>query len=127
MRALLLILIGIAGLVSIVFGILMMMNQDGSALQLNRALLEPTFFKSFLVPGMIFFVIGIVNIAAVFAIMRGSRSWYAWSLAGGAAISVWITSAILMMQLIHWIQFVYLIGGILIILVAFQLKGKWAA
>ncbi len=105
---------------------LMISYPDGRVLGLVPDILEGTFFKNFFIPGIILTIVGGINIAAVFSNMQRSDNRYNWSLAGGVLISGWIIAETILISAIYWLQFVYLVSGILIILISYQLKGKWA-
>ena len=125
MRLLLFLLISFVGLTATICGMLLIADPDGSVFQLSHSMLQGTFFKNFLIPGIILTIVGSINMAAVFSNMQGSKNRYNWSLAGGILICVWIILQIIMIQTFYWLQFVYLGTGILVILLSFQLKGKW--
>jgi len=126
MRTLLFILISFVGLTAAICGLLMISYPDGRALGLVPDILEGTFFNNFLIPGIILAIVGSINVAAVFSNMQRSNNRYNWSLAGGVLISGWIIAETILIPAIHWLQFIYLVSGILIILISYQLKGKWA-
>jgi hypothetical protein len=128
MKSLLFFMVVIIALTSTLSGLLMISNPDGSILKLSPALLEGTPFKNFLVPGILLAVIvGGVNLLAVFYNMQRHSTRYNWAMAGGFMICGWIIMQMLLINSLHWLHYVYLVVGVLIILVAYQLKGKWAA
>lgn len=101
--------------------------ESSGILNLPLSLLEGTPFKNFLIPGILLTtIVGCVNLAAVFSHMQRNPNRYNWSIAGGITITVWIIMQILLIGSAHWLHFLYPGIGILIILIAYQLKGKWA-
>lgn len=127
MKTLLFILVSFVAITSMVSGLVMMSNPDGGLMNLHLSLLEGTPFKDFQLPGLLLAtVVGGVNLLAVFYNMMRHSSRYNWAMAGGFIISGWIVVQMILIQAAHWLHYVYLGIGILIILLAYQLKGKWA-
>jgi uncharacterized membrane protein len=127
MRSILFILVSFIAVTSTLSGLLMISSPDGGMLHLPLSLLYRTPFKNFLVPGILLTVfVGSVNLLAVFYNMQRDPKRYKWATAGGVMITGWIIAQILIIQSAHWLHFLYLGIGILIILIAYQLKGKWA-
>ena len=127
MKSLLFILIAFIAVTSSLSGLLMISSPDGSILNLPPGLLKETPFKNFLLPGILLTVmVGSVNLVAVFYNMQRDPKRYKWATAGGIMITGWIIVQFLLIQSAHWLHFLYLCIGILIILIAYQLKGKWA-
>ncbi|MDP4261392.1 MAG: hypothetical protein Q8941_02565 [Bacteroidota bacterium] len=126
MRILLFILVALVAFTSTIGGLFMISYPEGNAFEFTADLFEGAFLKNFLVPGITLVLVGSINLVATFSTIQRRHNQYNWSLAGGIAISVWILVEIIILQVIHWSQFGYLIGGILIILLSLRLKGKWA-
>jgi hypothetical protein len=126
MKALLFILISFVAITAFICGLIMVSNPDGKAMGLDLALLKETPFKNFLLPGMFLTIVGIVNLIAVFFNIKRHNTRYNWALAGGIMICGWIVVQMILIQMFFWLQFLYLAIGLLIILVAYELKGKWA-
>ena len=127
MKSLLFILLSFLALTAILSGLFMISKPNGEIINLPLNLLDETPFKDFLIPGILLTtVVGGVNlIAAVFNFQRHNKR-YNWAIAGGSVISGWILVQMILMDTAHWLHFLYLGIGILIILLAYQLKGKWA-
>jgi hypothetical protein len=127
MRSLLFILVLFIAVTSTLSGLLMISNPDGGVLNLPRSLLDGTPFNDFLIPGILLTgAVGFVNLLAVFFNLQRHTKRYNWAIAGGMMISGWIITQMILIQKIHWLHFIYLGVGMLIILIAYQLKGKWA-
>lgn len=127
MKSLLFILVVFIALTSTISGLLMISKPDGSILQLSPGLLEGTPFNNYLVPGILLaIIVGGVNLIAVFFNMQRHPVRYNWAMAGGFMISGWLIAQMILIRTLHWLHFIYLGIGLLIILIAFQLKGKWA-
>lgn len=127
MKSLLFVLVVFIALTSTISGLLMISKPDGSILQLTPGLLEGTPFNNYLVPGILLAtIVGGVNLIAVFFNMQRHPFRYNWAMAGGFMISGWLIVQMILIRTLHWLHFIYLGIGLLIILIAFQLKGKWA-
>lgn len=127
MRWLLFLLLAFTALTASISGLLLMSYPDGSLLQLSTALLNGTPFHSFLVPGVILAVIvgGTNLVAAVFNILSHPFR-YSWAMASSIVLIGWILVQMLLINTLHWLQFVYLFIAIMMLLLTWQLKGKWA-
>lgn len=127
MKSLLVILISFISFTAILSGLLMISNPDGGILKLSLNLLEGTLFKNFLIPGILLaIIVGGINLLAVLHNIKHQPNRYNWALAGGITISGWIIGQMIVIHSVHWLHILYLGIGILIILLAYQLKGKWA-
>ena len=128
MKSLLFILVSFVAVTATLSGLIMISNTDGSTMNLPLSLLDGTPFKNFLIPGILLTtIVGGVNLLAVFYNIQRHVNRYNWAMAGGIMISGWIVVQMILIQTAHWLHFLYLVIGILIILLAYQLKGKWAA
>jgi hypothetical protein len=127
MKWLLFILVSFIALTATLSGLIMMSNPDGSILKIPLSLLSETPFKDFLLPGLLLTaLVGVINLIAVYYNILRHPLRYNWAMAGGFMISGWITAQMILINAAHWLHFIYLGIGILIILLAYQLKGKWA-
>ena len=127
MKSLLFILVSFIAVTSTLSGLLMISHPDGGILNLPLGLLDGTPFKNFLIPGILMTtIVGLVNLLAVFFNMQRHPNRYNWAMAGGIMISGWIIAQMILTREIHWLHFIYLSIGLLIILISYQLKGKWA-
>ena len=127
MKTLLFILVSFIAVTSTLSGILMISKPNGEILNLPINLLEGTPFKDFLVPGLLLtIIVGGVNLLAVFYNIQRHPNRYNWAITGGIVIIGWIISQMLLIRTLHWLHFIYVGIGFLIILIAYQLKGKWA-
>lgn len=128
MKPLLLLLLGFTGLTSAISGLLMISRPDGSMLELSLSLLNTTPFADYRIPGIILAgAVGGVNLLAFYFNIRRSTYWYQWAVASGVVIILWIVVQFLLIETYHPLQLLYLLIGIITVLTAWQLKGKWAA
>jgi len=127
MKTILFILVSFIAITAALSGLLMISNPDGGLLNLPLSLLGNTPFKDYRIPGILLTTfVGGVNLVAVFFHLQKNPGRYNWAMAGGFMISLWILVQLLLIQAAHWLHFIYLGIGLLIILIAYQLKGKWA-
>lgn len=108
-------------------GLWLMSNPDSGFMNLPYGLLEGTPFTSFLVPGILLTVlVGGINFLAALSNLQQYSNRYNWSVCGGVLTASWVILEMALNRTTYWLQWVYLVTGLLIILVAYQLKGKWA-
>jgi hypothetical protein len=128
MKILLFILSALVAITAIVSGLLMISNPDGNIMSLQLSILKNSPFNNFLVPGIVLVLfVGGTNLLAIIYLFQNSPNRYNWAIAGGVMICCWIVVQMILLNALSWLQFVYLGVGLLIILTAYQLKGKWAA
>jgi len=126
MKLLLILLIGIIAVAAIASGISMINSPDGITLNLQTYLLDNTPFKNFLIPGILLtFFVGGVNLVAFFYNIFKKQNRFSWAIAGGIVITGWVLTEMILTGFVHWLHFIYMAFGVLIILISYQLKGKW--
>lgn len=127
MKKILVALITFIALTSIVSGIYMVIFPTGTILNLPITLLEGTPFKDFQIPGLILsIVVGGVNFLALFFMLQKNANRFNWAMAGGIVLAGWIAAQVMLIQTLHWLHVIYFGIGIINVLIAYQLKGKWA-
>lgn len=126
MKLLLFLLTAFVALTAIFSGALLVSYPDGSLLHLSVALLKETPFNNFRLPGILLTVaVGGTNLVAVMFNMQKHPLQYNWAIAGAIVTIGWIVVQMLLLSFTHWLHIVYLSIGVLMILLAYQLKGKW--
>ncbi len=125
MRMLLTILLFFVAVTSLISGVIIMLYPDGSVMQMSTELLKTSPFKTFLIPGIVLtlFVGGSSVIAFVLNIRKHIRR-YEWAIVAGLMTCGWVLVQMLLINALFWLQFVYLGIGIVMMLIAYQLKGK---
>lgn len=127
LKRLLFLLLSFIAVTAMVSGLLLMIRPNGELLHLPLSLIEGTIFRSFLVPGILLCtIVGGTNFIAAFQNFQKKSNRYNWAMAGGYITSGWIIAQIIIIYTVHWLHILYLAMGISIILLAYQLKGKWA-
>ncbi len=126
MRLLLFILLVFVALTSIVSGFLLFIYPNGSYMGLSPALLSGTAFQTFKIPGIVLAVaVGGINLMAVIRNIQAHPQRYNWAIAGSVVLCGWIVVQMILISTLHWLQFVYLFLALMILLLSWQLKGKW--
>ncbi len=127
MKTFLFALLSFVALTAIFSGLLMISNPAGDLMHLPHNLLTGTPFTNFLIPGIVLtFVVGGVNIIAlIFNLLRAAKR-YNWAIAGGTVLLGFIVVQMILIHAMSWLHFLYIGIGLLIILLAWQLEGKWA-
>lgn len=127
MKLLLFLLTAFVALTAIVSGALLIAYPDGSLFQMSTALLASTPFPDFLIPGVVLcLIVGGVNLIAVIRNMQTHRLRYNWAIAGAVMLIGWVIVQMLLIAELHWLQFVYLAVAGMMLLLSWQLKGRWA-
>lgn len=125
MKTLLDILLFFVAITALISGVIIILHPDGSMMQMSTDLLKTSPFKTFLIPGIVLtvFVGGSSAVALVLNILKNKRR-YEWAIAAGVMTCGWVIVQMILINIFFWLQFVYLGIGILMILIAYQLKGK---
>ena len=116
LRSLSLTLLVFTGIAGASGGLMLMVDPSGAMLGLAASLLEDTPFTDYLLPGaLLFFIIGMGNLAVAVAVMRSTR-WFPFLIAAeGFSITLWILAQMAMLQLIVPQQFVIGVIGLLLV------------
>lgn len=84
-------------------------------------------FAGNILPGLILtLLVGGSNLTAVYFYLQRDANMFNWAIAGGVILLVCVITSLLFLHASHWLYYVYLFAGIIIILIAWQLQGKWA-
>lgn len=127
MKVILFSLLAFVALTAIFSGLLLISSPTGALMHLPLSLLTPTPFKSFLIPGTILTIaVGGINIAAVIFNLLRQTNRYHWAIAGGVTLLGFIIVQMILLHAASWLHFLYIGIALLIILIAYQLEGKWA-
>lgn len=127
MKTLLFILLSFVAVSATLSGLWLMSNPDSGIVKLPYSLLDGTPFKDFRLPGILLTVmIGGINFLAVFYNLQRHRNRYNWAICGGSITIAWVLIEMVLNHAFYWLQVGYLATGMLIVLLAYQLKGKWA-
>ncbi|MDB5277517.1 MAG: hypothetical protein JWR61_2472 [Ferruginibacter sp.] len=127
MKVILFSLLAFVALTALFSGLLLISNPTGDLMHLPISLLTPTPFKNFLVPGIVLaLAVGGINITAVIYNLLRHANRYHWAIAGGFTLLGFIIAQMILIHAANWLHFLYIGIALLIILLAYQLEGKWA-
>jgi len=116
-RVILLTILGYEGLGALVGGSLLVARPDGHLMDMPVGIMHGT-FRDFLIPGIILFGLGLLNVGAFLVVWRkNSASWIAAGLALGG-LAVWFFVEIVILRELHWLHVMWGFPVILGILVA---------
>src|SRR5262245_28296522 len=102
-RITLLAVLAYEGLGALAGGALLVARPDGRYMDMPVGMMHGT-FSDFLIPGLILFGLGLLNIAAFVAVLRKIRAaWIAASLAIGG-LAVWFFVEIVILRELHWLH-----------------------
>ena len=93
-------------------------HPDGSSIQLSMHWLEHTPFQTYLIPGIILFIInGVFSFVALIALFLKWKAYPYLILAQGILLSGWILIQIIMIQTIYFLHFVMGATGLWLIVI----------
>jgi hypothetical protein len=102
-RIILLAVLAYEGLGALLGGALLVAKPDGRYMKMPVGIMHGT-FRDFLIPGLILFGLGVLNLAAFVGVWRRSRAdWIAAGLALGG-LSVWFFVEIVILRELHWLH-----------------------
>lgn len=102
-RIILLIILGYEGAGCLLGGILLVAAPDGRYMDMPVDLMHGA-FRDFLIPGIILFGLGILNVLGFIAVLRRTRSdWYMAGLALGG-LFIWFVVEIIILRELHWLH-----------------------
>lgn len=108
-------------------GFQLVVDPTGSSLQFSQEWLNTSTspFQTYLIPGVILLVVnGLGNIlVAVMAWIR-VNNYQDLVILIGTCLSVWIASQMIILQVVHWLQFVYFAIGLMIVIAGILDKRK---
>lgn len=104
----------VTGLAAVIGGGLLVVRPDGGWLGLSRALLDPTPFGSFLVPGLVLaLVVGGLQVAAGLAIAQRRSNDVRLALVAALVLAGWIAVQAVMLGVVIWLQPLFFLVAIL--------------
>ena len=114
-RIILLIVLGYEGAGSLVGGSFLVARPDGSAMDMPIGIMHGA-FKDFLIPGIILFGLGLLNVGAFVGVLRRHRwDWIEAGLAIGG-LAVWFFVEIAILRELHWLHAMWglpvILGGL---------------
>ena len=109
-------------------GIQFVLDPTGETIEMSAELLEGSPFTDFLIPGVILFtVLGVYPLIVCYGIyMRRRWAWPA-ALSVGVALIVWIVVQGTIIGFGHWLQWLYLLFGFVLVLLALHPSVRQSA
>lgn len=128
MKIFLTLLTGFVTLTAIAGGMLLIMDQEGTSLRLTTSMLKNTPFDDYLMPGILLIsLVGGINGVALVSQLTRSSLIYRGTIAGAVVLIIWTIIQMLIFSGTSWLQLLFLFIGVFMVLLTWQLKGKWAA
>jgi hypothetical protein len=114
-RIALLTVLGYEGAGALAGGALLVARPDGAYMNIPVSVMHGT-FRDFVIPGVILFALGLLNVAAFLAVLRRSRAgWLVAYLAVGG-MAVWFFVEIAILRELHWLHAMWglpvIVGGV---------------
>lgn len=118
-------LTALIALTAIVIGGFMIADTGANYLRLPDSLLTGTPFVDFIIPGIVLcFVIGTANLIAFVSLLKHDRVSISYAMVAGLLLCVLIVAQIILTGVTFWLHYIFLGLGLIVMLVALQLKGK---
>lgn len=114
-RIILLVVLGYEGLGALAGGSLLVARPDGRLMEMPVGIMHGA-FQDFLIPGIILFGLGVLNVVTFFVVLRKSRfDWLAAGLATGG-LAIWFLVEIVILRELHWLHAMWglpvILGGV---------------
>ncbi len=125
MKSFLFLLISFIALTSTLTGILLMSVPDGVILNLPLSLLKDTPFDNYFIPGLLLTLfIGAPHFIAFYYNLIRHPKMYNYAIAAGMILCIWMITQISIFNGILWADITMILIGLMIVLIAYQLRGK---
>ena len=119
-RLTLLTVLGYEGLGSLLGGALLVAGPDGRYMDMPVGLMHGT-FADFLIPGIILLGLGLLNVAAFFAVLRRRSTDWLWAGLALGGLAIWFLVEIVILRELHWLHAMWGLPVILGLTVAIPL------
>ena len=109
--------LGFLGISAIVLAVPMIIYSDGTPWQMPQSLLDPCFFDTFLIPGIVLFISnGVLSLASLIGVIRRDPGYGWWVMLQGIVLAVWLVVEVAMIRQVLGID--YLFAGLAIVMIA---------
>jgi hypothetical protein len=102
-RVILLSVLGYEGLGSLAGGALLVATPDGSLIQMPVDIMHGA-FKDFLIPGIILFWLGVINVVAFFSVLQRKKTGWIWAALATGGMTIWFLVEIVILRELHWLH-----------------------
>ncbi len=125
MKSFLFLLISFIALTSTLTGILLMSVPDGVILDLPLSLLKGTPFHDYFIPGLLLtlFIGGTHFLAVYYNLIRHPKR-YNYAIFAGMILCIWMITQMSIFNGMLWTDITMILIGLMIVLIAYQLRGK---
>lgn len=124
-RATTIILLLITTISAIFGGGAMLIDPSGTNQGLPIETLKNTPFENFLIPGLVLFVIfGLGGLITTIIVMKKIKGYPFLTISMGFALSIFISIEILMLKDVHFLQIIFAIIGISLVILGILLRKK---
>ena len=132
-RNILVYLLGFLGLGAIFGGGVLIISPSGELIGMPLSMLAPSGFQTFLIPGILLFVVlGVFPVLLIYALLRKTSSPFAehfnlfrdmswqWSflIYQAFALIIWIQLEMVLLHAVHWLHTFYMFYAVVILVVA---------
>ncbi|HEY9177257.1 MAG TPA: DUF998 domain-containing protein [Flavipsychrobacter sp.] len=94
------------GLGSLAGGGMLTIAPDGRLMDMPVDLMRGT-FKDFFIPGIILFLLGVLNVIAFFIVLRRKNNDWIWAALAMGGMNIWFWVEIAIIQEIHWLHLMW--------------------
>jgi hypothetical protein len=126
MKKLLILFVSFIAITGTISGLAITLDHSGSVLGLPIRIPEKTMFRNFFIPGIALTTVGIINAITVVLLIKNNKRQYNAAIVSGLLIGGWIIGHMLLIGNLNWLHLTYLSLSFFVILITFQLKGKWS-
>jgi hypothetical protein len=104
-------------------GLQFVLDPTGESIGMSAQLLEGSPFTDYLIPGVILFtVLGVYPLVVCYGLYTGRRWAWPAALSVGVALIVWIVVQGTIIGFGHWLQWLYLLFGFVLVLLTLLLR-----
>ncbi len=109
--------LGFLTISSVVGAVPMILDPDGTPWQMPQSLLDPSPFNSYLIPGIMLFIVnGVLSLAALIGVVRKDPGHGGWVVLQGAVLAAWVLVEVAMIRHIWAVHCLYLgLAAVLIV------------
>lgn len=102
-RVVLLSILAYEGLGALAGGVLLVATPEGSSMRMPVEIMHG-FFKDFLIPGIILFGLGVLNVLAFFSVLQNKKTDWIWAALATGCLAIWFLVEIVILGELHWLH-----------------------
>jgi hypothetical protein len=117
----------VVGISASLGGLALIIHPSGEVLELNTVGLSNTMFTDFQAPGFVlFFAVGILTLLAAILTMIKNPYYATFTFLQGAILTGWILAQVYLLPQTHYLQLIYLLLGLMLMLLGNFQKSRRA-